>query len=63
MYGSDLSRTFEGSFGAQQGHTYEITNKGNDINITDLTPGDAKGTLSLSECKYSKSWSDGKDYE
>lgn len=62
MYGIDLGRTFENSFTAEDGHTYEIQTKGNDVVIYDISENQEALSVSIKECHYNRTMLGKKEY-
>lgn len=54
MYGIDLGQTYSGSFHANQGHTYEISNDNNEVRIVELSKDASPNMKSLPECNYNR---------
>ncbi|EMF0716656.1 hypothetical protein V2E67_005344 [Citrobacter freundii] len=62
MYGIDLGQTYSGSFHADKGHTYEISNDHNEVRIVDLSKDASPTTKSLPECNYNRDMFGKKQY-
>ena len=62
MYGIDLGRTFERSFTAEDGHSYEIQTKGNHVVIYDISERKEADYVSVKECQYKKTMLGKKEY-